>query len=385
MSTATRYYTIKTKRRRLKTGRLLFLLALFAFLLVLLFSARFFGALNAIKDQSAWAAELPQPTAGQRENILVFSVTESDVENAVLTGIVLAASDFNANDFRLLNIPEHTLVEPEGQGFMRLSEVYAEGGPKQLMETITSFLNLPLHGYLEINEAYLPTAIDIIDAEVVFSRLHLANGGEVLAMIHDDNLTGAERLESRRQVLSLISAHIMEGGAFSRVQRFLELSPLIRTNLSWRKVLSSMEELRDISFQQAAQLTVLPGQKQVNTDGQYWLADSQSVPELVDWVSSEQSGIPRSQIAVEVLNGSGIQGQANKLAQTLEAEGFTIVHIGNADHSDYEDTQVISRIENMDAAREVAILIRNAQMLKDELPDSDVHVTVIIGKNYSSE
>ena len=377
------YYTIKTKRRKLKTGRLLFLLALCSFLFILLFSVRFIGALNAFADQSAWAAALPQPDAGQRENILIYSVTESSREDGVVTGMLVAACDFANDDFRLVHIPVQTSLELEGHGFTQLAQVYGKGGAELVTDSVTRFFGLPIHGYLEINEAFLPTAIDKSDAELVSSQLQLTNGGDVLPIIYNDDLTYAELLERRRQILSVISTHIMEPGPLGRVQRFLEFSPLVRTNLSWRTVLSSMESVRELSYQQTAQWIELPGEDQFNVDGR--LADIEAFAELLEGPPSVQTGMPRSEVSIEVLNGSGIEGRANEMAQSLQSEGFKVVHIGNADHSDYRETQVISRIENMDAARDVAILIPNAQMLKEEKADSDAYVTVIIGKNYRSD
>jgi hypothetical protein len=41
---------------------------------------------------------------------------------------------------------------------------------------------------------------------------------------------------------------------------------------------------------------------------------------------------------IEILNGSGIDGEASRQKTSLEAAGFTVSSVGNADNSDYTDT-----------------------------------------------
>jgi hypothetical protein len=85
-----------------------------------------------------------------------------------------------------------------------------------------------------------------------------------------------------------------------------------------------------------------------------------------------------------VLNGCGITGLANQVAQILRQEGFTVTRVTNADNFAYERSQVICRTNDMEPAKEVAVLIPNAQLIKEEVSDAEVLVTVIVGKNYKS-
>lgn len=56
---------------------------------------------------------------------------------------------------------------------------------------------------------------------------------------------------------------------------------------------------------------------------------SSSAPELTPMPSPTPETV-RSDVAVEVLNASGIAGAAGKLADTLETLGYTVVKTGNA-------------------------------------------------------
>lgn len=49
---------------------------------------------------------------------------------------------------------------------------------------------------------------------------------------------------------------------------------------------------------------------------------------------------PPERISVEVLNGSGIEGEASRVARELTAAGFTVVRVGNADRTDYPTSEI---------------------------------------------
>jgi anionic cell wall polymer biosynthesis LytR-Cps2A-Psr (LCP) family protein len=378
-----RYYTVKTKRRRIKKGRLLFLLALCGFLLTLFLSIRFLGTLNATQDQTAWATALPTPIQDAPEIILFYSV--SDKEGGTVTCLVLGAYHADNQTFNAVNIPVETLLDVDNYGFMRLAHTYGAGGRELLLSTVSSLFDLPIHTYLEVNEVFLPTALDLLDTPSILDNLEITNGGGILTIIHANDLTSQEHLEQRRLILTALSAEVLDAGMLAKVRLFLRVSPLVQTNMPWRKFLSFMDTFKTSPYQDTVTLTLLPGKEDVQSDGSYWLPDTEEIPYLAVWLRNPQAKIPTSQIAVEVLNGSGTPGLANDVAKILIDAGYNIIDIGNADHYDYEVSHVISRTENMDAAKDIAILVPNAQLLKDELPDSNAHVTVIVGKNYNSE
>lgn len=54
----------------------------------------------------------------------------------------------------------------------------------------------------------------------------------------------------------------------------------------------------------------------------------------------KQSGLIRSNLSVEVLNGSGVVGAAKKAADILKELGYSVPSTGNADSYDYEKTVI---------------------------------------------
>jgi hypothetical protein len=375
-------YTIKTKRRRVKTGRLLFLLALCAFLAAILFSVRFITLLNAFHDTSAWASALPRHSQGERRQVLLYTVSSRQADG-LITELALVAYFPEGRRVRAVHLPVDTLIAAEGHGSMRLGHVYAAGGRELLVQSVSRlFNNLPIHYYLEIDEGSLPAAVDRAGGIQITAETFLADGGQLLGFLHEEGLAVAEKPERRRLALAALAAPIVQGSLWQRLISFHSFSPLLMTNLSWRQLLSAAEALKSIPYSEAAKVLVLPGAEQLRTDGRYWLPDDKQLPYLASWLTDEESAIPRDRITVEVLNGSGARGVATRVAERLRREGFQVQRVDNADHQNYDVSQVISRTENVDAAKEVAILVPGAQLLRREAAEAAIMVTVIVGKNY---
>lgn len=92
--------------------------------------------------------------------------------------------------------------------------------------------------------------------------------------------------------------------------------------------------------------------------------------------------LPKKRVRVEVLNGSGIPGAARAAANRLRDRGFDVVYIGNADHFNYDQTEIISRTDDTGSAKAVARALDAARIRND--PDSMLvlEVTVILGRDW---
>lgn len=66
-------------------------------------------------------------------------------------------------------------------------------------------------------------------------------------------------------------------------------------------------------------------------------------------VASPSSTIKREDLKVQVLNGSGISGEAGKAKTLLEGLGYKNVDTGNASSSDFAQTEISIKTTNKDA------------------------------------
>lgn len=89
-------------------------------------------------------------------------------------------------------------------------------------------------------------------------------------------------------------------------------------------------------------------------------------------------------IRIEVLNGCGVSGVAEKVGRYLREAGFDVMTWKNADSFNYPETMVIDRTGNLENARRVA----NAMGLRTHIqqivhdPYRIEQVAVIIGRDY---
>lgn len=54
----------------------------------------------------------------------------------------------------------------------------------------------------------------------------------------------------------------------------------------------------------------------------------------------KETGLDRSKLSIEVLNGSGVAGTAGKARDLLKDLGYNVTSVGNADNFDYEKTVI---------------------------------------------
>jgi hypothetical protein len=89
--------------------------------------------------------------------------------------------------------------------------------------------------------------------------------------------------------------------------------------------------------------------------------------------------------SVQVWNGCGTGGAADRMAGFLRAKNFDVKDIGNAPTWNYPETMIISRTNDMGLANEIekhlktgkVVLIRNNEQLYD--------VTVVVGPDFEEK
>jgi hypothetical protein len=88
--------------------------------------------------------------------------------------------------------------------------------------------------------------------------------------------------------------------------------------------------------------------------------------------------------SIQILNGCGVDGAANKVGDFLRAKGFDVKNKGNAPTSNYSFTLVVSRKKDLSIARQIAESLRTG---KDKVilmrnGDETYDVTIFVGSDY---
>lgn len=100
--------------------------------------------------------------------------------------------------------------------------------------------------------------------------------------------------------------------------------------------------------------------------------------------TTDSSDLVGSIVQVEVRNGAGIDGLAERTTQYLRDRGFDVVDVGNYSSFDQDHSVVIDRIGNPEAARNVAkaLGIPPTRVRQNIKPQYYLDASVILGHDY---
>lgn len=92
----------------------------------------------------------------------------------------------------------------------------------------------------------------------------------------------------------------------------------------------------------------------------------------------------QSAVQVDVLNGSGASGVAQKMTAYARSLGYDVVEMRNYKTPDVRETLIIDRCGNMEMARRIAsdLGIQQKNVLQQLNPDYFVAASIVVGKDY---
>ncbi|NWG29179.1 MAG: LytR C-terminal domain-containing protein [Ignavibacteriaceae bacterium] len=92
----------------------------------------------------------------------------------------------------------------------------------------------------------------------------------------------------------------------------------------------------------------------------------------------------KARIQIEVLNGCGVSGVAEKLTDYLRSNNIDVVNLGNYRSFEIENSLIISRNEKVKNAEIVAAVVGldHQNIIQQINPDYLLDVTFILGKDY---
>jgi hypothetical protein len=86
---------------------------------------------------------------------------------------------------------------------------------------------------------------------------------------------------------------------------------------------------------------------------------------------------------IEVLNGCGLSGAGDTLADFLRNRGFDVKYIGNAETWNYPFTLVASRTRDASIARQVCAALKTDKLVLLRTGDEQYDATVFVGADFS--
>ena len=390
----------RREKTRLSKERFFFLLALVFCILLLFVGMRFLGSFQALQNKADWAKKLRQAPQTTGTNYLLYGLMRSG-EEATIKDIFFLNLPEQGASFHTVFIPGQVLLhrlesktergqtwseendeEAEVRPYYTPDHFYGEGGAELLVQQLSLFLDAPIHHYMEFDYSGIPVLVDAYG--VIAPGDDLIRGREYLvSLMQEEN--EEEPLERALHRFSfcgdLLKFFTEKKGKLELYRITGSVAPYLKTDFAWKELQGFQEDLE--SFFRAEDLVVsLPGVWR-EFDGEFFLEPDQLQLATLSGSLGGTSILSREMITEEILNGSGAAGVATAAGKILEEQGFCIVKIDNADNFEYRHSQVISRLELVEPAKEVAFYIPGAEFFKELQPNHDAMVTVIIGKNFS--
>jgi anionic cell wall polymer biosynthesis LytR-Cps2A-Psr (LCP) family protein len=311
----------------------------------------------------------------------------------------------------LLDIPAHTAVILKTIKRMdRVDFIYRSGAPKNYITEISSYLDVPIHGYLIFNEKVMSKFVDMLDGLQVFIPTMILQSGPPSIRLPG----GAVTLDGDKvlQYLRYSEDGESEGDVLARRQRLSvsllkkisERSLLFQDKKSAYPLLDSIQSnfgietkirlFKEMSVLDADSILLqkITGMYR-SVEGQplfFPFYDGELARDMLKQTLNAMNASETNQstgrvFTVEILNGTAERGLASRTADIFESFGYDVVSIGNAANLDYAKTVVIDRYGDKEALMAIASVIKC-----DSYADSSTYrgtikadFTIILGKDFN--
>lgn len=90
-----------------------------------------------------------------------------------------------------------------------------------------------------------------------------------------------------------------------------------------------------------------------------------------------------AELKIEVLNGCGSPGAADRVAMLLRREGFQVSLVGNADHFHYRQDIVVARTLSRERAVDLGRTLGGVVAVEQRIPGHEYDITVVVGRPRS--
>ncbi|MDO8682244.1 MAG: LCP family protein [Armatimonadota bacterium] len=361
------------------------------------------------KQMSMSPAQFLAPPFEGRKQIYILALGEDntgtkskDIHGRSDT-VLVAAVDLDKKQINAISIPRDTrCIIPGRDSYDKINAAYAIGGPELSRQTAEGLLGIPIQYYIKTNIGGLKSTVDSVGGvEIdIEKNMHYRdrrgglninlrkgyrhlNGDQALQYVRfrHDVMGDITRIQRQQKFLRAIARRMFAKENLTKLPSIIEgIKANVETNMSDKDLLYLAKLARHVQPDEI-QMETLPGAPE-NIDGiSYWVHDTAKAQLMVDTLLRFLPP-PDLKPSVEVLNGTGIQGAAAKIAERLTQSGYQVMSTGNAKDSNLDTSEVRTRIGITDEVRQLSTLLYSIRIVEiHRQSDTDTDVTVIVGKD----
>ena len=347
--------------------------------------------------------------------------------------MILASFDPQTLRMGLLSLPRDLWLPIPGLGFsskintayqLGVTEGYPGGGPQLAKDTVSSFTGHPVQYYARVNFDGFVELIDLIGGvDVVvpntihdeeyptedygIETFHLdagiqhLDGETALKYVRTRNIDDDySRARRQQQVIRAVADKVVRAdmvpALLSKLPRLLyTMRSSIETDIPMALMLDFANYARGASLHDIRQLVLDSsyGQETYAENGAWILLPDRAQVRvaLADFfAASSEPGSAVAQsgsdwVRIEVLNGTGEPGVAARTRDLLEAQGWQVVSIGDADRGDYGRTLIINYGVPQELVDKVGTdldIEPNLSRLKGLDSSAPIDVRIVVGRDF---
>lgn len=355
---------------------------------------------------------ISNPIAGKPVNFLLLGIDARGEKRARSDTIMLLHLDEAKRRATLISIPRDMRVKIPGKGYDKINAATALGGPALMIRTVEDFTGFSIHHYVLVDFEGFEKMVDALGGIEIYlekplvdkaTKFGIPAGRQVFdgetalnyVRFRRDPKGDFGRIERQQKFLSALMDKLLR---LRMVLKFPKLANIVADNTQTDLTISEMLKfgtLFNSMGKDDVEMTVLPGESKMIGKISYVIPDEENIQKILacvkegrsldDLKKQEAGEVPKKDIHIQVLNGCGMAGLAERAKNDLLSKGFTVVGTGNADSFNYASTVVSYRRGEREKAEVVGPLFKEATIkLWTEDLESSVDVVVILGKDYLS-
>ena len=330
------------------------------------------------------------------------------------------ASTRRPREIRAISIPRDTRVEIPGHGTHKINAANAIGGPKLAEQVVQDLLGVPIDYYVDMTCSGLRGIVDLVGGVyiVVDENMHYTDrhqnlyinlkagpqkqllsgvqaegyvrfrhdriGDSGFTMLHGKKVPAGRTIRQQYFMRSLVNRILSMP---TKRQRMEVLSTAydrkyIISDLQFNDWQAMADYFKDIKPERIP-MVLLPGAAGMKNSASYWIPDYEGIARAADTCLKFQGKMGEDTAKVEVLNGSGVVGMANKVADQLKKAGFEVTRTSNAPNFSYDQCCIITHKGKTEPVQRISKLLKCDDIREDVHQVGPADVTVIVGRNYS--
>jgi len=311
----------------------------------------------------------------------------------------------------LLDIPANTAVILKTIKRMdKIDYIYKAGNPRNFMTEVSSYLDIPLNGYLLLDEKDLGTMVDLLDGIQLFIPSMIIQDGDpsvrlpggavnldgdkVLQYLRyrEENESESDALVRRQKLaIALLKKLSDKSGYFENKVASSAIVGAMKSNFSPEARKKLLREIARLDADSILLQKITGTYRAVEGESLFFpfydgeLARDMLKQTLNAMIASNVASSSSKIYTVEILNGTTEKGLAARTAEIFGSFGYDVVAVGNASSLDYTKTVLIDRFGDKEALTSIAGVIKcgNFSEAAEYKGSIKADYTIILGKDFN--